>query len=135
MDLIAWNDGFSVNIKEIDEQHKKLIKLINDLNSAMGSGKGKDVLGSVLTGLVEYTKIHFAAEEGLMQKHQYPAYQSHKILHDALTKQVVDVTNKFQEGKSIVTIEVMNFLKDWLTNHIQNTDKKYTAHLNGKGVV
>lgn len=135
MNLIAWNENLSVNIKEINEQHKKLIAMINDLNSAMGSGKGKDVMGQILSGLVEYTKTHFKREEELMQKHQYPGYLSHKALHDALTKQVVDTMNKFQEGKAIVTVEVMSFLKDWLVTHIQNTDRKYTAHLNGKGVV
>lgn len=135
MDLIAWNDTLSVNIKEINEQHKKLIAMINDLNSAMGSGKGKDVMGQILSGLVEYTKTHFKREEELMQKHQYPGYLNHKALHDSLTKQVVDTMNKFQEGKTIETVEVMSFLKDWLVTHIQNTDRKYTAHLNGRGVV
>lgn len=135
MDLITWSDTLSVNIKEIDEQHKKLIAMINDLNSAMGSGKGKDIMGSLLTNLVDYTKTHFKYEEGLMEKNAYPGYLSHKPLHDALTKQVVDLMNNFKEGKAVVTVEVKTFLKDWLVTHIQNTDKKYTAHLNSKGVV
>jgi hemerythrin len=135
MALIDWNDKLSVNIKEVDSEHKKLIGMINELHSAMGSGKGKDAMGKILTGLVEYTKTHFSYEENLMQKHSYPGYLSHKGLHDALTKQVLDLQGKFQDGKALVTVEVMNFLKDWLTNHIQNTDKKYGPFFNGKGVV
>jgi hemerythrin len=135
MNLINWNDNLSVNIKEIDEQHKKLIDMVNNLHSAMGSGKGKEVMGKVLTGLVDYTKTHFAAEERLMERHAYAGYVNHKSQHDALTKQVIDLHAKFQESKTVVTVEVMNFLKDWLTNHIQNTDKKYSPFLNGKGIV
>jgi hemerythrin len=134
MDLIVWNEDLSVNIKEINEQHKKLISMINELNMAMGAGKGKDVMGSVLARLVDYTKSHFAVEETLMQKHQYPGYISHKAEHDKLTKQVIDIMDKFKEGKAIVTVEIMNFLKNWLTSHIQTIDKRYTPHLNAKGV-
>ncbi len=135
MAFMVWDNSLSVNIKEIDEQHKKLFNIVNDLHSAMGAGKGKEVMGSVLAGLIEYTKTHFAAEEGLMQKHLYPGYLAHKANHDALTRQVSDVMKKFQDGQTIVTVEIMNFLKDWLANHIQNTDKKYSSHLNSKGVV
>ena len=134
MALITWTDALSVNIKEINEQHKKLISMINELHSAMGSGKGKDAMGTILGNLVEYTKTHFAYEEGLMQKHNYPGYLNHKSLHDALTKKAVDLHTSFKEGKTLVTVEVMNFLKDWLSNHIQDTDKKYGPYLNGKGV-
>ena len=135
MALIEWNDNLSVNVKEIDSEHKKLIAMINELHSAMGSGKGKDAMGRILGGLAEYTKTHFSYEENLMQKHNYPGYLGHKGQHDALTKQVLDLQGKFQEGKALVTVEVMNFLKDWLQNHIQNTDKKYSPFFNGKGVV
>lgn len=135
MDLITWNEALSVNIKEINVQHKKLISMINELNSAMGSGKGKEIMGGVLSGLVDYTKSHFAAEEGLLQKHQYPGYLNHKAEHDKLTKQVVDIANTFNAGKAVVTVEIMSFLKNWLTNHIQAIDKKYSSHLNAKGVV
>ena len=135
MNLITWSDTMSVNIKSIDEEHKKLVNMINELHSAMGSGKGKDIMGKILIGLADYTKTHFALEENLMQKHAYPGYLNHKGQHDALTKQVNDLYIKFQEGKAMITIEVMHFLKDWLTNHIQNTDKKYAPFLNNKGVV
>lgn len=135
MALITWSETLTVNIKEIDEQHKQLIAMVNELHSAMGSGKGKDVMGKTLGGLIDYTKTHFAFEEQLMNKYAYPGYISHKADHDALTKQVAELYTKFQVGKTLVTVEVMNFLKDWLTKHIQATDKKYSSYLNGKGVI
>jgi len=135
MDLITWNNNLRVNISKIDEQHRKLVSIVNDLNSAMGLGKGKEIMGNVLSSLIDYTKSHFATEEELMEKYVYPGYLTHKADHDALTKQVNETMKKFTEGKAIVTVEVMNFLKDWLINHIQNTDKRYAPYLNSKGVV
>jgi hemerythrin len=135
MNLINWTNDLSVNIRPIDEEHKKLISMVNELHSAMGSGKGKEAMGKVLAGLVDYTKTHFATEERLMEKYAYIGFLNHKAQHDALTKQVMDLYAKFQEGKTMVTVEVMNFLKDWLTKHIQDSDKKYGPFLNSKGIV
>jgi hemerythrin len=134
MALITWTEALSVSIKEFDDQHKKLVAMVNELHSAMGSGKGKEVMGKILDGLVEYTKSHFAAEERLMQKHGYAGYVAHKAQHDALTKQVAELHASVREGKAVVTVDVMNFLKDWLARHIMDTDKKYGPFLNGKGV-
>ena len=134
MTLISWNNNLSLNIKEIDEQHKKLIGMVNEPHSAMGSGKGKETLGKVLAGLIEYTKSHFSAEERFMDRHQYPGYLKHKAEHDAFTKQVLDLQGKYTEGKTVVTVEVMNFLKDWLTTHIQDSDKKYGPFLTARAL-
>ena len=134
MALINWNDNLSVKVTEFDEQHKQLFGMVNDLHSAMGAGKSREIMGSVLTGLIDYTVNHFAAEEKLMQKHGYPGFARHKAEHDVLKKQVGDTMSKFKEGKSVVTIELMNFLKDWLTKHIQGTDKQYGPFLNSKNI-
>lgn len=134
MALISWNDNLSVKVTEFDLQHKKLIGMVNDLHSAMGAGKGRETMGTVLTGLIDYTVNHFAAEEKLMQKYGYPDFSKHKAEHDVLSRQVADIMAKFKEGKTIVTVELMNFLKDWLTKHIQGTDRQYGSFFNGKGV-
>ena len=68
MATITWSDNLSVNIKEIDTEHKKLINMINELHSAMGSGKGREAMERSLPGLVDYTKTHFAYEEKLFQQ-------------------------------------------------------------------
>ncbi len=134
MPLFQWSQDMSVNITEIDNQHKKLVDLINLLHDSMKSGKGKDVLGKLLNELTDYTVNHFGTEEKLFQKYGYPEYARHKKDHDDLTKQVIDIKTKLEGGATILTVEVMNFLKDWLNNHILHADKKYTAFLNAKGV-
>ncbi len=134
MPLIQWTQSLSVNIKEIDSQHKRLIELINLLHESMRAGKGKDVLGKVLGDLADYTVSHFGTEEGLFQKYGYPEYLRHKREHDELTKQVLALKDKFETGAPVITVELMNFLKDWLNGHILNSDKKYSEFLNSKGV-
>ncbi|MGO9013833.1 MAG: bacteriohemerythrin [Dissulfurispiraceae bacterium] len=135
MALMVWSDNFSVNVSQIDEQHKKLVGILNDLHDAMKQGKGSDVTGNVLSGLVQYVASHFATEEKLMKESAYPEYTKHKFEHDALTKQALDLQKQFQEGKTVLTIELMQFLKDWLSKHILGTDKKYGPYFNSKGIV
>ncbi len=134
MAFFAWSNSYSVNIKEIDEQHKKLISLLNNLFEAMSIGKGREVVGAVLNEVVEYTVYHFGTEERLFRQYGYPEITAHKMAHDDLTKQAKDLKKDVDAGKKLVTVEVMNFLKQWLYNHILEEDKRYTSFLNSKGV-
>ena len=134
MPLINWEPRFATGVTLIDEQHKRLIGFINELQDALSKAKGKEVLSKILTGLGDYTVSHFGTEQGLMQKHQYPEYIAHKAIHDDLVAKVVDLTKKYQAGNMFLSTEVMTFLQNWLTDHIMNTDKKFGAFLNSKGV-
>lgn len=136
MALITWEEKYSVNIRDIDDQHKKLFNLLNILYDAMSVGRGNDVLGRVLSELIDYTVYHFDAEERLFQKHGYPEYIQHKKEHDNMAKQAVELREKFNLGvDGMISAEVLIFLKNWLLNHIMVTDKKYASFLNGKGVL
>jgi len=134
MPFIEWSEKLSVNVSKIDEHHKVLIKYINDLFDAMSTGKGKDVLDPILTGLVDYTKFHFSTEEKFMDQFGYHLSISHKNAHKELTAQVVELLDKFKSEKTNLSIPVMHFLKDWLNNHILNVDKKLAEFLNQKGM-
>ena len=134
MALLTWQDKYSVGIKQIDDQHKQLINMINELNDAMLAGKGKDALMPVLTKLANYCVSHFAVEEKLFDTHGYPETADHKDKHNKMTAKVKALIGEVQSGKSTISIEVMNFLKNWLDKHIMETDKKYGPYLNSKGV-
>ena len=134
MPFMDWSENLSVNIKEIDEQHKKLLAMINELHEAMKSGRGKEVTEKTLGGLIQYVGTHFATEERMFEKYGYPGLLAHKGEHTKLTKQATDIFQQFQQGKPVVNVELMNFLKSWLQDHILGTDKKYTSFLNSKGV-
>jgi hemerythrin len=135
MASLTWNDEFSVNIKEIDEQHKRLLALMGNLHAAMMAGQGKQAMGKVLNGLISYTASHFAAEERLMKAHGYPEFEEHKNIHAKMTQKVLDIQKQYQDGKINITLDTMKFLEDWVAKHIMGTDKKYGPYLNGKGVV
>ena len=132
--LIKWSDRFSTGVTEMDNQHKVLIDFVNKLDSAMKTGKGKQVVGDILDGLIAYTGNHFKAEEELLTTHGYGDYPQQKAEHEKLVGQALEIQKDFHGGKPVNTIELMDFLKDWLTNHIQKMDKQYGPFLNSKGV-
>ncbi|KOR27636.1 hemerythrin, partial [Achromatium sp. WMS1] len=82
--FLAWSEEISVGVEEIDEQHKVLLNLINELNDAMQARRSHDVITSIINKLSEYTRIHFAVEESLMRILNYPDYESHKAQHEEL---------------------------------------------------
>ncbi len=134
MALFTWQDKYSVGIQQIDDQHKQLIKMINELNDAMLTGKGKDILMTVLNKLANYCVSHFAVEEKLFDTYAYPETADHKDKHHKMTAKVKALIGEVQSGKSTISVEVMNFLKNWLDKHIMETDQKYAPYLNNKGV-
>ena len=135
MPLLNWNESYSVKIAKIDLQHKKLVDIVNELHDSMKAGKSKEVLGKTLDELINYTANHFKTEEDLFDKYGYPDNNVHKRQHSDLVDQVLKFKSNFVSGKSVISIDLMNFLRDWLTQHIVGSDKKYTSFLNSKGVV
>ena len=134
MPLLTWNDDYSVHIDEIDEQHKLWVRMLNDLHDAMKAGKGKDKVGETLSGLVNYTKVHFAKEEELMRSAGYRYFAEHKRIHEDMVKEVESLLTRYKSGELVITLEVMQFLKNWLSEHILLTDKNYGPYLNSRGI-
>jgi len=134
MPLITWSEKISVQVKEFDEHHKKLVGYVNEINDAMQNRKGKDVIPPILAKLMNYTKVHFSREEELMRKYSYPEYKEHKNAHDRLIAEVESLRQEYEKGSLAVPIKMMNFLHKWLVEHIQNTDRKYGAFFREKGI-
>ncbi len=134
MSLIQWKDSYSVKILQFDNQHKKLVGMINNMHDAMSEGKGNKVVSEILQDLIRYTQHHFRSEEELMQKHGYPEMDKHLAEHQKLTSKVTDYLSRFNSGERI-SINFMQFLTDWLTEHIQRTDHKYTEFFQNKGEI
>jgi len=124
MPLMTWNERLAVGVKVLDDDHKKLVGMVNQLYDAIQTGHGKDSLGKILDGLIDYTKVHFAREEQFFAQTGYGASVAHKKEHDDLARQVLDVQAKYKAGvNGTLSLEVMNFLKNWLVTHIQGSDQ------------
>jgi hemerythrin len=133
MAFVDWNDRYSVGVAQVDQQHKKLVALINQLHEAMSSGKGQAVLGPVCTELVSYARTHFAQEEQMLKLHRYPDLTAHQAVHAKLTAEVGELQKKLESKQSVLTMDVMGFLRTWLTDHIMQTDQKYAGHMKQAG--
>ena len=124
MAFIDWNEKLSVSVSELDEEHKKLIGMINSLHDAMKTGKGKDLLAKILDEMTQYVLKHFANEEKLMPKYEYPEYKQHKAAHDEFVK-IVGELRKKHDAQLLQAGQLMKTLQDWLVSHITTVDKRY----------
>jgi methyl-accepting chemotaxis protein/hemerythrin len=131
---LVWDDSYSTGIHKFDEQHKVLIRMVNDLHDAMQQKRTKEAVGEILRGLADYTVNHFADEEKVFAQTGYPDEANHKIIHKKLVDQVVGFIGKFQSGEAVLSQDLLSFLQDWLINHIKGEDKKYGPHLIRNGV-
>lgn len=134
MSLITWSSNLSTGVEEIDEQHKNLIAIINELHDAMTAGHGKEVVGKCLDKLIDYTVYHFGTEERLMKTYSYIEHLKHEGEHKNLVKTAAELQQSYKTNPAGLTLKTMHFLKDWLNNHIMGSDVKFGKFLNSKGV-
>jgi hemerythrin-like metal-binding protein len=131
--FMEWTDKLSVGIKEIDDQHKKLVDITNSLYDSMKNGQANSLLKNILDDLVKYTVYHFTTEEKLMSKYNYADSQIHKKAHDDFTNEVSQLQSKFNEGAVLLSVSTFNFLRDWLVKHILDTDQLLGKFLKTQG--
>jgi hemerythrin-like metal-binding protein len=131
---MEWSAKLSTGIKEIDDQHKKLIEQINILHSAMREGKAKEVLGKILEELKAYTKYHFSTEEKAFERYNYSEKAAHTQKHNALIKRLDEIAEQYKTGSMTISINLLDFLNKWVSEHIQRDDMKYVPELSGKEI-
>jgi len=128
MAQVAWSEKLCVGIQQVDDEHQKLVQVLNQLDEAMRNGKGTRVMSEILAELILYTQEHFTSEEGLMAESDYPKMKLHKAQHRQLVEKVVKLQQKFEKSGKRITKEMMEFLTYWLTNHILVDDMAFAAH-------
>ena len=126
VDFITWKDFYSVHCPELDGQHTYVLRIINDLYSALGSGREREAIKGMLDRLVRYTKDHFQREEELMKECGYPKLDEHKALHDRMTQKTIHLRNSFA---TVTGQNLLRFLKEWWINHICQADKQYSPYM------
>lgn len=129
MPLFLWKKSYELGIAEIDTQHRNLVGIINELSDAMMNQKGYTVVPHILEKLVDYIQFHFTTEEEIMRDTKYPALDEHCQEHLAMTTKVIEFKRAYANNHEINVVEVLNFLCDWLKEHIVVSDKKLKAHI------
>lgn len=129
MEFITWTEDYSVKNETIDQQHKKLLNIINQLYYAMENGESRLVMNTLFTQLQQYTVNHFETEERLLILSGYRDIDEHRIMHDHFRHKVIQYQNEFDNGKLVVSVDVMGFLKNWLSTHILGEDQQYVECL------
>jgi len=131
---LTWKDSYSVGIESIDNDHKKLLHLINNLQTAIDYKTDKLFERQTLDEVLDYTKYHFRREEGLMENNGYPDFVPHKKKHEEMIEKVNDYVQAYEKGESDAIESLLTYLKSWLINHINGTDQEYSEFLISKGV-
>ncbi len=140
MAFIEWTKEYSVGVQEIDEQHKQLVQLTNELYTAIVGNYDDIGLRKTFQGLIDYVKVHFSHEEGMMAKVNYPGLEPHQAKHRELVTRIVNYFKEYQAKMASgadskhLSKEVLMFLRDWLFHHILETDMKYRDHFHARGI-
>jgi len=131
MPFFAWQDKYDIKISSLDEQHRGIAGMINNLYDSLERGVYTDEnVGSVLIPIVECLKYHFQTEEKMMMESNYEEYHYHKSTHDRLTDEVMLSVIKIKKNEQVNAREILVVIRDWLLNHIEEEDRKLTAVLN-----
>lgn len=129
MASFLWDESYATGDLIVDDQHKQLFAMVQGFHDALVANTHKDLMIPTLERLAKYTAEHFAAEEQLMLQSNYPGYAKHKSRHEDLTRQALEVMEKYKSGQLTLPISVAQFLGNWLRHHIDNEDKKMIAWL------
>ena len=123
MAYLHWSSDLNTGIEVIDDQHKRIVDYLNQLNDANDKGDSQ-ITNRVLNELVDYTLTHFAFEEELQEKAGYPFVRAHKRVHDIFTKRIAEFQKRAVAGENVAP-ELLSMLKIWLVNHIKGDDADY----------
>lgn len=132
---LLWTEISSVGVESIDEQHRQIVAIANRLFQEIVKDTGVEAIFEILDEVARYADYHFSHEERLLKEHGFPpdALERHIAEHRALTAQVQDFIAKARENTDLIDLEVYDFLRDWMNDHLQRTDKEYALFLSTRG--
>ncbi len=121
---LRWDDSYNIGVPQIDEQHKRLFAIIDELTTALRQGKGSQIIASIFGRLADYTHYHFQSEEFIMQRYNYPRYEEHKQIHEGFKRDLALLISRWQDGEMMVNVDTYNALRDWILKHVTSHTQK-----------
>lgn len=134
MPLFLWKKSYEIGVADIDLQHRRLVGLINELSDAMMVKHGYSTIPHILEELGDYVQLHFTTEETLMEKASYPGMAEHRNKHLALTEKFLAFKARYSQDHELNPKELLDFLCDWLKDHIMMSDKEFGTYLRSEGL-
>lgn len=134
MAFMVWQEQYSVHIPEIDQQHQRIIYLLNQLCEAVEKDQADDLLGSFLVEVIACFGSHFSSEERMMREARYPGLDSHQEAHSAFMADLNGFYQDYKRGNAQLSLAVLTRIKDWLDEHMVSTDQLYIDHLHRHGI-
>ena len=134
MTLLTWNHECTVGVKAMDDQHAVIMETLNDIRLALVHGTGREQVSEGLNRLIEFTRMHFASEEHLLEKHAFPGAAEHRDAHRKLLAQIEDAALRTQHHDELHMRPILLFLRDWYMSHIEGLDRQYGSWLNARGI-
>jgi hemerythrin len=129
MALMNWNSRYSVGVEALDDQHKALLKVLNDLHAASMKGKAQEVAGPLMRLIVSLSNEHFSTEERLMESTNYPGLAAHRAKHQELVEKLAVFVSRHETGDTAMYSQLLYFMRDWLSRHMQTEDQGYAPWL------
>ena len=133
MTVLTWSHTCSVGVRAMDDQHGILMDAMNELRLAVVHGSGREQVSQLLDQFIEFTRMHFASEERLMEQTGFPGLIEHRAKHQCLLAQVLQSAHRLQYGEGVEMGSLLDFLRDWYVEHISGDDQQYGPWLNGRG--
>jgi len=130
----SWDPKYSVHVPTFDTQHQKLFDMIEQVRESAKTGASPDIMARLFDELIDYTRFHFQNEEKAMLQHGFPGFAAHRKEHQSLIQKAADYHRKFIDGKTMIPVEIMRYLNDWLLHHIDTVDREYAPFFREKGV-
>lgn len=124
---LLWNEDYSVGVKEIDDQHKQLFGIVNSLIEIINSIPKQDAISEVLKRLEDYKACHFCTEENYFEKFQFTGAKEHIHAHKCFTIEIMKIQFQNKDNPINLSFELVDYLEDWLVNHLMYMDQKYVS--------
>ena len=124
---VLWREEYSVGVEEIDNQHKKLFDLINDMILVSRSSSREEDILPVMNGLIAYKKDHFATEEKYFHAFNYPGTKEHEEAHQKFNVDLEELEKRYENDVLGLSFALIEFLENWLIEHLMSMDQEYKA--------
>ncbi len=132
MPHIGWDESLLIGVEEIDDQHKRMFALINELHDELSAGHGAVVIYRILNLLIQYVRDHFSTEEIFMKQVGYPSYEEHKREHTVFLEHVRLFKHKHKQSSPLLAREILTYFEIWYVEHIGHVDRQIGVFLSNR---